>query len=406
MSRHVLTWLAVIAMTTSLGFGLGLGFSRYFAIIVSDDPSPNRPVPPNVWSANVLSDAPFSESSHDTNSPRHTMIVDVARSVSPGVVSIGATKTTYERQYGPFGGDLFFSPYIIAPLKRNFPYLGSGIIIDQQGHVVTNYHVVEDSTRITVTLTDERTFEARLLDADRYVDVALLKIMGLGPDETLPTIPLGDSETIMIGETVLAVGNPFGPLIADPRPSVSLGVVSAVNRTFKADEHGRIYQDMIQTDAAINPGNSGGPLINLDGEAIGINTFIFSKSGSSAGVGFAIPSHRVQRIVREILKYGQLRAIRFDFEVANLTPYLRRALNLEVADGALVRAVEVGGPAERAGLKPGDVIIAVDGQTVGSASDVLANILTRTVGEELTFTIIRLGHRHQIQYRIQEGSPR
>ena len=213
-----------------------------------------------------------------SRSNRHTIVVDVAQRVSPAVVSISVTKITGERQWDMFGGE-FFAPYNLIMRERNFPYLGSGFVIDQSGRTLTNYHVVEDSSAITITLPDGRSFKAKLLDADSYLDIALLQIEGLKPGDKLPTIPLGDSNSMMIGESVLAIGNPYGPLLADPRPSVSVGVVSAVNRSFRGQQQSHIYQDMIQTDAAINPGNSGGPLINLDGEAIGINTFIFSRSG-------------------------------------------------------------------------------------------------------------------------------
>lgn len=333
---------------------------------------------------------------------RHTIVVDVARRVSPAVVSIGVTKLTGERQWDLFGGE-FFSPYSLIMRERDFPYLGSGFIIDQQGRTLTNYHVVQDSSAIAITLTDGRKFKARLLDADSFVDVALLQIDGLAKGEKLPTIPLGDSDQIMIGESVLAIGNPYGPLLADPRPSVSLGVVSAVNRSFRGQRQSHIYQDMIQTDAAINPGNSGGPLINLDGQAIGINTFIFSRSGGSENVGFSIPSNRVKRVVDEILKYGKVRAIRLDFEFADLTPNVVQMLGLKVSKGALVTDLVAGGPAEKAGLRRGDVIVAINGKPVRDTSDLVDQFLSRTVGEKFTVTVQRGGKPIDLTYKIEEG---
>ncbi|HOE97693.1 MAG TPA: trypsin-like peptidase domain-containing protein, partial [Candidatus Sumerlaeota bacterium] len=278
-------------------------------------------------------------------------------------------------------------------------------IIDKEGHVLTNYHVVEDASGISVTLTDRRTLRASLMDADRYLDIALLKIEGLASGEQLPFVPMGNSDDIMIGETVLAVGNPFGPLIADPRPSVSVGVVSATSRSFRGDQNGRIYQNMIQTDAAINPGNSGGPLLNLDAEAIGVNTFIFSRSGDSASVGFSIPINRVRRIVEEILEFGRLRAIRMDFETVSLSPPIVQMLDLGVTEGALVRAIDIGGPAERAGLQPKDVITRVDGIDIRDADDLMASFLTRTVGETLDMTVRRDGEELHLKYVIEEGRP-
>ncbi|MCL5269215.1 MAG: trypsin-like peptidase domain-containing protein [bacterium] len=337
------------------------------------------------------------------DSPRHTVVVDVAQRVSPAVVSIGASKKTFGRQYDPYGGDPYFSMFQILPLTLDFPYMGSGFIIDKTGHVITNYHVIENASAITVTLPDRRTFQARLLDADRYVDIALLQIEGLKRDESLPTIPLGNSGGIMIGETVLAIGNPFGPLIADPRPSVSVGVVSAVNRSFKLDENSRAYQNMIQTDAAINPGNSGGPLVNLDGEVIGINTFIFSRSGDSTSVGFSIPVNRATRVAQEILKYGKLRTIRLDFEPWNLNASIQQALGLKTDKGALIRSVDVGGPADRAGLQPGDVIVGVDGNEISDVDSLLSDFLTRTVGETIQFQIVRGGKDLTLDYKVEEG---
>ncbi|MEN6624612.1 MAG: trypsin-like peptidase domain-containing protein [Candidatus Sumerlaeia bacterium] len=335
---------------------------------------------------------------------RHTIVVDVAQRVSPAVVSIGVTRLTGERQFDPFGGE-FFSPYNLIMRERDYPYLGSGFIIDQKGHTLTNYHVVQDANSINITLTDGRSFKAKLLDADSFVDIALLRIEGLAPGEKLPTIELGDSDSIMIGESVLAVGNPYGPLLADPRPSVSLGVVSAVNRSFRSQQQ-QIYQDMIQTDAAINPGNSGGPLINLDGEAIGINTFIFSRSGGSENIGFSIPSNRARRVVDEILKFGKVRDIRLDFEFINVSQYVVQVLGLKVGTGVLVTNLDAAGPADRAGLKRGDVIVAINKRAIADSRDLLDQFLSRTVGENIAITVRRGEQSVDLTYRIEEGGAR
>ena len=347
---------------------------------------------------------PFTSPGPGRASNRHTVIVDIAHNVSPAVVSIGVTKTTYMRQYNnPFDGDLFFPPYNLGPRTQDFPYLGSGFIMDKRGHVLTNYHVVEDASSITVTLTDKRTFNAKLLDADRFVDIALLHIEGLSAAENLPVIPLGNSDGILIGETVLAVGNPFGPLIADPRPSVSMGVISAVKRSFRVDEKERVYSDMIQTDAAINPGNSGGPLINLDGQAIGINTFIFSRSGDSSSVGFSIPINRAHRIADEIIRYGKIRTLGLDFKVLSVTPYIAQRLGLSVKSGAIVRDVAQDGPAQRAGLRERDVIVRADEKEITDETDLLAYFLTRTVGERVKLRVLRNGAPIELIYQINEG---
>jgi serine protease Do len=392
-ARH---WLGLALICGTAGFGLGLGLGR----------AKNPMFAPAVTPAAFAGDnAPRGAAlTPPAASARHTAIVDVAQAVSPAVVSIGVTKTTYVRQYDPFGGDLFFTPYLMTRLKRDFPYLGSGFIIDTHGHVITNYHVVEDSTSIQVTLTDGRSFQARLLDADSFIDVALLEIEGLDAADRLPIIKLGNSDDIMIAESVLAIGNPFGPLLADPRPSVSVGVVSAVNRSIKTGETSdRFYQDMIQTDAAINPGNSGGPLVNLDGEAIGINTFILSRSGDSAGGGFSIPINRAMKIANEIIQFGKLRSIHPGFEMRNLSPFLIQTLHLNATSGALIWSTEVDGPAARAGLEPGDVVIAIDGKPIATAEDLVTTLKLHTVGDRLRLRVKRQEREIELAYAVEEG---
>jgi serine protease Do len=397
--------LVLIAILFGLGLGLGLGIAGLSdnkplsglggpGLVDIMDPSPRS------WARPELQ---VSGTGSRRNSSRHTVIVDIAQQVSPAVVSIGVTRTTIKRLYDPFGGDFFFAPYSLRQVRENLPYLGSGFIIDGEGHIVTNSHVVEDAVEINVTLTDHRTFQATLLDKDKFVDIALLKIEGFDKEDVLPTVSLGDSDDIMIGETVLAIGNPFGPMLADPQPSVSVGVVSAVNRSFRigTGQNQRIYEDAIQTDAAINPGNSGGPLINLDGEVIGINTFIFSRSGDSASVGFSTPINRAARIVEEIIKYGELRMLRVDFKMVSLTPYLINHYELAVRSGAMVYEVDRDGPAYEAGLRPRDVVVEAEGKAVHRKEDVENQLRARTIGESLKITIIRDGQRKKLNYTIR-----
>jgi len=394
-----------ISILAGLGVGLGLGLAGLWNGDTRSDADDLNladimDLAPKGWAQNADT---LTRRNPRTNSSRHTIVVDVARQVSPAVVSIGVTRTTYRRLYDPFGSDFFFAPYSIRPVRENLPYLGSGFIIDDEGHVVTNWHVVEDANEIHVTLTDHRTYSAKLLDADTYVDIALLKVEGLKEDELLPYARLGDSDDIMIGETVLAIGNPFGPMLADPQPSVSMGVVSAVRRSFRigTGSNQKIYEDAIQTDAAINPGNSGGPLINLDGEVVGINTFIFSRSGDSASVGFSTPINRAARIVNEIKQYGELRQMRIDFKTVSLTPYLVDIYALSVRSGAMVYEVDRDGPAYRSGLRPGDVIVDVEGKLIRGKEDVRDQMLARTIGENLKITIIRDDERKNLNYTIQ-----
>jgi len=216
-------------------------------------------------------------------------------------------------------------------------------------------------------------------------------------------VSLGDSDDIMIGETVLAIGNPFGNLIENPNPSVTAGVVSAVKRSFNPDpESLRVYTDMIQTDASINPGNSGGPLVNVKGEVIGINTFIMSRTGASHGIGFAIPINRAKATAREIMSHGRIRPLWRDFDCVNLTPYLMRLLKAPDLQGAVIRRMERGGPAEKSGLQVGDIIRRANARDVRNCADLIAYFSSLQVGDIFTLDVLREGKTLKIQYTIQE----
>ena len=330
---------------------------------------------------------------------RHNAVVAAAEKVSPAVVTIGAIRTAYVRRFDPFFRD-FFSPFIVYPYKEKLPYLGSGFIINSKGYVLTNYHVIEGAEKVLVTLVDGRELEAEILDADKVVDVAMLKIK---EGKNFPSAKLGDSEDLMIGETILAIGNPFGNLIEDPHPSVTAGVVSAVKRSFNPDmSNMRVYTDMIQTDASINPGNSGGPLINIKGEVIGINTFIMSKTGASHGIGFAIPINRARAIAKEIIEHGRIRPLWRDFDCVNLTPYLQKVLDAPDRNGVVVRRMERGGPAEKSGIEVGDIVRSANGREVRNCSDFLAYFSAMQVGDTFELEILRGDKEKNIKYVIHE----
>lgn len=330
---------------------------------------------------------------------RDTPVVRLARRVSPAVISVGAVRTSYVSEIDPFFRD-FFSPFLVYPRKQRIPYLGSGFILDAEGHAVTNHHVIENSEKVFVTLTDGRELEAVVLDADRFADIAFLKIQG----SDFPFVELGNSESLEIGETVVAFGNPFGNYIEDPRPTVTTGVVSALHRSFRPDSGAqRVYEDMIQTDAAINPGNSGGPLVTLDEKVVGINTFIVSTSGGNVGLGFAIPSNRIRAIVDEIRTHGKLRPLLLDFDALPLTPRLARQLDIPATAGAVIRGMVRGGPGEQAGLRVGDAIVKVDNRPVRNVEDLFLSIAARQVGDKIQFEIIREGKTMVITYQVTEA---
>ncbi|MBW6513975.1 MAG: trypsin-like peptidase domain-containing protein [Candidatus Syntrophosphaera sp.] len=228
-----------------------------------------------------------------STSLRHNDITAAVQAVEPAVVSVNVTKTQIVR--GAYRGFGFFDFFGNIPMQRRVVSIGSGVIYDPSGLIVTNAHVVTGASEITIVLPDKREFDAVLIGIDETHDIAKLKIVGTN----LPYAKLGNSQDLLIGEWAIALGNPYGFMMSDPKPTVSLGVISAINRSF-APQEGRSYRGMIQTDAAVNPGNSGGPLVNIKGEVIGINTFIFSETGGNIGIGFAIPAQQVSSILAAI----------------------------------------------------------------------------------------------------------
>jgi serine protease Do len=267
--------------------------------------------------------------------------------------------------------------------------IGSGVIVRDDAIVVTNYHVVSGAQAIKITLADGREFQARYLGGEELYDLAFLQIVTEG--ESVPVANLGTSDNLLIGEWAIAIGNPFGYLLDDPHPTVTAGVVSAVGRDILAEQEGSdtIYKDMIQTDAAINPGNSGGPLVNAVGEVVGINTFIFSQSGGSHGIGFAIPIDTVDRVMHEILEYGEVREVWIGVRIQEIPATLAESLELSSTDGVIVASVDEGSPAEHAGLARGDVILRIGTERVRNFEDARRALYGRLVDDVLEFEVQR-----------------
>jgi serine protease Do len=294
---------------------------------------------------------------------RRTPVVEAVKKVSPAVVNI-STETIVARQTSPFPAfrdplfDEFFHDFFEPRVERyKQTSLGSGVIIRPDGYILTNQHVVLRGSQIKVTLADDRDFEAQLIGADSDSDLAVLKVKA---DRQLPYINMGNSDDLMIGETVIAIGNPFGL-----SHTVTTGVVSALGRSLKSGD--QTYYDFIQTDASINPGNSGGPLLNLSGDLIGVNTAIYQKA---QGIGFAIPINRARRIVTDLISYGEVHVPWVGAIVQDLTPELAAQLGMETQRyGVVVRSIESGSPAADAGITPGEVITAVDNRDVHSAEE-------------------------------------
>lgn len=335
---------------------------------------------------------------NELTASRENAITQTVEAVEPAVVSVNVIKTEVVRGgFNGFGwpfGDFFGG----VPMQRQVQALGSGVIYDDEGHIITNAHVVSGATQIKVVLPDAREFDAKLIGIDESSDIAVLKISG----KNLPYARLGTSKDLIIGEWAVALGNPYGFLMNDTKPSVAVGVISAVNRNFGQRQDGKIYKDMIQTDAAINQGNSGGPLVNINGEVIGINTFIMSESGGSIGIGFALPIDRVKRIAAELTANNKIRPVNFSFRVQEVNKELASYLNLEAQSGVIVVELDAKSPAYKAGLRNSDVITKVNNTTILSGNDIKLAVADIMVGDDVNFEIFRDGKKQTISFTAKE----
>ncbi len=325
---------------------------------------------------------------------RETAVVRAAERVSPSVVTVNVIRTRQVRVRDPF--DDFFGGFFGFPEGRTqaqrVPSLGSGFVVDSSGTILTNDHVVRGAERILVSLPDGRDAEAELVGADEATDVAVLRVDL--PD--LPVAPLGSTHDLMIGEWVVAFGNPFGNLISNPEPTATVGVISALGRHVvpARDERG-FYLGMLQTDAAINPGNSGGPLVNALGEVVGMNASIFSRGGGSEGVGFAIPIERVLRIADDLIQHGEVRRawVGIDVEPEEADEFGRTR-------GVRVNRVTEGSPAWEAGIRSGDRLVAANARRLVSPLDFEALRLDLRAGDEIVLDVD--GRDRSIGIRAQE----
>lgn len=320
---------------------------------------------------------------NELNHERHTAITHAVSIIEPAVVSVNVLKTEIIRR-NPFFDDFFFDLFGM-PLRREIQSIGSGVIFTFDGYIITNSHVVEGATQIKVVLNDTREYDARLIGLDSVHDVAIIKING----KDLPFAALGTSSDLIIGEWAIAVGNPYGFLMKDSKPSVSVGVISALNRNFNNKKESKVYKGMIQTDAAINPGNSGGPLVNINGEIIGINSFIFTETGGSIGLGFAIPIDRVKKIAEELITFGKVREAYFGFKIQDITPLIASYLNLRSLDGVIISTVDNNGPAHKAGLKRGDILVKINNYNIKNSGDAELAVSDISPDDNVKITILR-----------------
>ncbi|MGA1868705.1 MAG: trypsin-like peptidase domain-containing protein [bacterium] len=336
----------------------------------------------------IIISPPSLSAEAPTINKRKTPVVEVVEKVKDAVVNISTERLVKER-INPFGDpffDHFFSNFFDSFPQREYKEqsLGSGVIINKDGYILTNEHVILKAAKIKVTLSDERIFDAELVGADPKSDLAVVRIKS---DTPFPFTKMGRSDDLMIGEPVIAIGNPFGL-----SHTITTGVVSAINRSVKIGKN-RIYKDFIQTDASINPGNSGGPLLNINGELIGINTAIYQQA---EGIGFAIPILRAKRIVDDLIHYGSVHKAWIGMSVQDINADLMNYFNLEKQKGVIIIKVIQNSPSAKAGLKRGDIITKVGTQDVNSREDYISIIGGYTADDTISFSIIRDGEHLEV----------
>src|SRR5450755_4521246 len=326
-------------------------------------------------------------------------LAPMVKRVSPAVVNIATRGTIKEQaQRNPLMEDPFFrrffeTPPDSQPRERQFQSAGSGVIIDaKNGYIVTNYHVVENASEITITLLDNRSFTAKVLGTDEGSDLALVQ----AKQPNLIAMTISDSSQLEVGDYVVAIGNPFGL-----QHTVTAGIVSALGRSGINPDG---YEDFIQTDASINPGNSGGALVNLRGELVGINSAILSRSGGNIGIGFAIPSNMAKSVMDQLIKYGQVKRGVLGVNIYNVTTDIAKEFGLADASGALVAGVSPGSAAERAGVKTGDIITSINGVTMRGAGELRNSIGMLRVGDKVEIGFLRDGRPQKVTALIAERS--
>jgi Do/DeqQ family serine protease len=320
-------------------------------------------------------------------------LAPLVNEVTPAVVNISVV-TRAPMENNPLFRDPFFRRFFGVPERpqqQREQAAGSGVIIDAaRGYVLTNNHVIKDAERAIVTLKDRRQFNAKLVGTDPGTDIAVLQIEAAG--QGLSALKIGDSDIIQVGDYVLAIGNPFGI-----GQTVTSGIVSAIGRSGLNIEG---YEDFIQTDASINPGNSGGALVNLRGELVGINTAIIGPSGGNVGIGFAVPSNMARAIMNQIIKHGEVRRGRLGIEMADLTPELSKKLGVNTLDGAVIAVVQAGSPAEKSGIREGDVVTALNGRPIRHAAELRARLGLTAIGEDVDMRINRSGATRNVRTQI------
>ena len=330
---------------------------------------------------------------------RRNAITRTVAAVSPAVVGINVTEVRQYRYRSPWGDDPFFRQFFgDRTYTERVQGLGSGFLISPDGYIVTNDHVAGNAKEITVTLTNGEKYKADLIGTDQVADIALLKIEG----KSFPYIKLGNSDDVIIGEWVIAFGNPFGLFDISDKPTVTVGVVSATKMNLRAEE-GRVYRGMIQTDAAINSGNSGGPLVNSLGDVIAVNAVIYTPNQWSIGLGFAIPISRVKKVIAELKKSGKVeREFWTGLELQTVDERVARYFGLESAQGVIVSDVKKNSPAERSGFRVGDIIIAANGEKIADGPTLMSAVDDAKTGDTMKLTVIRDRRTMELTLKLEK----
>jgi Do/DeqQ family serine protease len=318
-------------------------------------------------------------------------LAPVVSRITPGVVGISVRGRV--REDNPLLQDPMFRRFfnLQQPVERETQATGSGVIVDaSQGYVLTNSHVVENATNIEVTTKDNHQYKAKLIGRDPDTDTAVLQI----PGGNLTAVPIGDSDHLQVGDFVLAIGNPFGL-----GQTVTSGIISALGRSGLGIEG---YEDFIQTDASINPGNSGGPLVDLQGRVVGINTAILAPGGGNIGIGFAVPINMVRQVMNQLVRYGEIKRGRIGVAIQDLSPDLAQALGTRHTEGAVIARVEPGSPAERAGLRTNDLVVAINGAPMRSGTELRNRVGLSRIGDEVELTVERGGVERSVTVRIEQ----
>lgn len=383
--KSIVLLLLLIILPLALGFFTGYGVGhRNSQQVQRDDALPVEEV------AYRGEPQERDSVSDQITTSRRNGITRAVAAASGAVVGINVTEVreyTYRDPWSQFfGNDPFFRQYFPnRTYQQEIKGLGSGFLISADGYILTNDHVAGNAKEITITLPNKEKYKAQLIGTDLMSDISLLKIDG----SNFPYLRLGNSDEVIIGEWVIAMGNPFGLFEISDKPTVTVGVVSATGMNLNA-EGGRYYRGMIQTDAAINSGNSGGPLLNSLGDVIGVNSVIFTPNQGSIGLGFAIPINRVKNVLAELKKNGKIeRNFWTGLEIQTVDVRVARYFGVDRAEGVIVSDVKRNSPAERAGFKPGDIIVSVNGEQITSEDNFVALLVDAKPGDLLRMEVIR-----------------